>query len=290
MAQSIKEIYNQIIDQKQAFSELDVYLPNYTSGTAFSSLLSDLTSTSKVAIWRLWTFIVAVALHFHERIFDRHKEEVQEIANSMQAGKLEWYAGESRKFQYGFPLSFNNNTFRYYYLDSTSEDAINSRIISRVSAREVFSTNFSGVQIKVAKSSGSELTELSEDELEAFRFYIQRIAFAGVPVAVLSKEADKLKYNIRIWFDGILPENDVLTAVQLAINSYLKAIDFDGILYRNKLIDILQELTPVKDVEIVSLQSQRADSSLWIDAGRFIEPESGYFKADASSVIQLIAQ
>ncbi|MCO5229615.1 MAG: hypothetical protein M9958_00525 [Chitinophagales bacterium] len=290
MSRSIKEIYNAIVNEKQTFSELNSLLPDYPSDTAFGSLLADLSSNSKVAIWRLWVFITAVAIYYHERIFDKHKEEVQDIANSMQVGKLEWYASESRKFQLGFPLAFNNTTFRYYYLDSTSEDAVNARIINRVSAREVFSTNFTGIRIKVAKSIGVDLNAISEDELEAFKFYIQRIAFAGIPVDVWSKEADKLKYNIRIWFDGVLPENDILTAIQQAINSYLIAIPFDGMLYRNKLIDTLQELTPVRDVEIVSLQSQRANSVLWIDAGRFIEPESGYFKTDPTSIIQLIAE
>lgn len=290
MSRTIKEIYDQIIDQKQSFSELDIYLPNYTSGQGFTALLADLTTNSKVAIWRLWAFVVAVAHYFHERIFDQHKIEVQEIAKSMQVGKLEWYAAEAEKFQFGFPLSFDNNTFRYYYIDSSSEAAIESRIISRVSAREVFSTNFSGIRIKVAKLSGSDLIALSEEELEALRFYFDKIGFAGIPIDVWSREADTLKYNLRIWFDGVLPENEVLTAIQEQLNSYLKSIPFDGILYRNKLIDTLQELAVVKDVEIISLQNQYAGLSLWIDIGRFVEPESGYFKADVNSTIQLIAE
>jgi uncharacterized membrane protein len=289
MSRTIKEIYDQIIDQKQTFSELEVYLPTYDQ-SAFEALLSDLTSNSKVAIWRLWAFITAVALYFHERIFDKHKEEVEIIAQSMQVGKLEWYASEAKKFQFGFPLSLDNNTFKYYYLDNSSEDAVSARIIARVSAREVFSSNYTGIRIKVAKIQGEVLVPLTEDELEAITFYIQRIAFAGIPVEVWSREADKVKYNIRVWFDGVLPEETILTAIQQAINSYLTAIEFDGILYRTKLIDTLQNISSVRDIEIVSLQSKIASSSIWIDAGRFIEPESGYFISDAASVIQLIAE
>lgn len=289
MARSIKEIYNQIVAEKQSFGELDIYQPSYTDN-AFDALLSDLTSNSKVAIWRLWVFITAVALYFHEKIFDLHKVEVQEIANSMQVGKLEWYASETKKFQFGYPLSFDNNTFKYYYLDNSSSDALASKIIARVSAREVFSTNFSGIRIKVAKLQGGVLVPLTEEELIAVRFYIQRIAFAGIPVEVISIEADKIKYNLRIWFDGVLPEEDVLTSVQQAINSYLTAIEFDGILYKTKLIDTLQNISSVKDIEILSLQSQIASSSIWIDASRYIEPESGYFVSDPSSIIQLIAE
>lgn len=289
MSRSIKEIYNQIVAEKQSFSELDIYEPSYTDN-AFDALLSDLTSNSKVAIWRLWIFITAVALYFHEKIFDLHKDEVQKIANSMQVGKLEWYASETMKFQFGYPLSFDNNTFRYYYLDNSSEDALVSKIIARVSAREVFSSNFSGIRIKVAKLQGTALIPLTEEELIAIRFYIQRIAFAGIPVEVISIEADKIKYNLRIWFDGVLPEEDVLSAVQQAINSYLTAIEFDGILYKTKLIDTLQDISSVRDIEILSLQSQIASSSIWMDAGRYIEPESGYFVSDPSSIIQLIAE
>lgn len=270
---SLEEIQNSILAEKELHSELDV-----------------LSSSSLVSVWRLWVYITSVTIYLHERIFFQHKTEVEDIANSMQVGKLSWYVSEAEKYQHGFPLSFDNNTFKYLYLDTVSEEAKDARIINRVSAREVFSSNFSGILIKAAKDGDSGLEKLNSSELESFTFYMQRIAFAGIPIDCWSKDADLLKYSIRVWYDGTMPENDALTAIKEAINEYLKAIPFDSILYKNKLIDALQLLLFVNDVEVLGLQSKKPDSDLWIDASRMIEPESGYFKADDSSNIQLIAE
>lgn len=281
MARTIKEIYDHIIQEKQTFSELNAYLPNYESSaiSPFQALLQDINSTSRIAIWRLWAFITAVALHYHEKIFDQHKVEVENIAANLRAGKLQWYAAEAMKFQYGYGITFNNNTYRYYYIDTQSEDAIASRIISKVSVKEVISPNFTGIEIKVAKGEGTELDKLKPEERDSFETYMYRIGFAGIPLSIISTEADKIRYNINVYFDGVLPQSDVMTLVEQTIKDYLKSIEFDGILYRNKLIDALQALSAIRDVEIVSLNTYRSETDTWINVNRFEEPKSGYFEA-----------
>lgn len=301
MARSIKDIYNQIIEQKESFSELDVYLPDYNvsedvDANPFMALLQDLNSSSKVAIWRLWAFIVAVALHFHERIFDNHIVEVEAIAAKSIVGKINWYADQASKFQYGYALTFDNNTYKYFYVDSTSQEAIDSRIISKRSAKEIFSSNFSGIRIKVAKLSGGVLVKLTEDEKQAFSFYMSRIGFAGVAIDVVSEDADEIKYHLRVFFDGVIPENDVLIEVEQAFNDYLSAIDFDGVFYITKLIDRLQKITSVRDVVPIRISSRPSGASSWIDINRKHEPVSGYYVAAALgegidfSKIELIAE
>lgn len=285
---SIKEIYNQIIEQKDTFSELDGLLP---SSANYNTLLSDLSSGSKVAIWRLWAFVVAVAIYFHERIFAQHKVEVKEIAESMQVGKLEWYESEIKKFQLNFPLSFDNDTFRYYYLDTTSDAAIASRIIARVSVKEVFSDSFNGIRVKVAKYGESgTIVALSEEELSMITYYIQRFAFAGVAIDVQSKGPDLIRSDLRVWYDGTLLHDDVLIAVKQALNDYLTDIPFDATLYRNKLIDALQDLPFIKDIEIIGLKNKIQGHTSWISVGRYIEPDSGYFTLDPLSFLQLIPE
>lgn len=299
MARTIKEIYDHIIQEKQTFSELDAYLPNYESSSInpFQALLQDINSTSRIAIWRLWAFITAVALHYHEKIFDQHKIEVENIAANLRAGKLQWYAAEAMKFQYGYGITFNNNTYRYYYIDTLSEEAIASRIISKVSAKEVISPNFSGIEIKVAKNEGTELKALDELELECFKKYMLRIGFAGIPLSIVSTEADKVRYDINVYFDGVLSQSSVMPLVEQTIKDYLKSIEFDGILYKTRLIDALQVLSAVNDVEIVSLATQKPGADTWIDiTNRLEEPRSGYFTAmpvgdlPGQSAINLISE
>lgn len=279
MARTISEIELSIISQKESTSQL-----------------SGLTSDSKVSIWRLWVYIVAVAIHFHEVLFDKHKTELEEIASRSIVGKEAWYADQALQFQFGYSLTFNRNTYRYYYLDAISQDAINSRIVKRASAKEVFTSGFTGIRIKVAKDNGGNLIALTPEELSAFSYYMSRIAFAGIPLDIISIEADDLRYDIRIFFDGVLPVEDELSKIESVIEEYISNIDFDGIFYRNKLIDALQSISSVKDIDIVRLSTKPFGSSNWIDIGRKHEPASGYYKARPigpgtdDSKIQMIAE
>jgi hypothetical protein len=183
-----------------------------------------------------------------------------------------------------------------FYIDTTSPAAEAARIIDRVSCKEIFSASFSGIRIKVAKKNGGSLVKLTPEELEAFTYYMSRIAFAGVALDVISLDADLLSYDIRVFYDGVLPSSDVLIDVEQAINQYLNAIEFDGVLLRNKLIDALQAISVVKDVEVIRLSSKPALGSNWVEIGRRHDPLSGYYKAMPlgmglnDSKIQLVAE
>ena len=74
MARTILEILDDIITEKETHAELDNLQPKPDNSQTF---LDDLTTTSKVAIWRLWAFTTAVAIFAHEKIFDSHKLEVE---------------------------------------------------------------------------------------------------------------------------------------------------------------------------------------------------------------------
>jgi hypothetical protein len=216
-------------------------------------------------------------MHFQETIWDKFKKEVEDISNEMPTGILSWYASEAKKFQYGYSLNFNNTTFRYYYIDNASQAAIDSRIIKKVSASEIFNSTFSGVKIKVAKEVGGALTKLTNAELTAFSFYMRRIAFAGVAIDIVSLDADIAKVNLRIYYDGIIPLDDIKNIVETSINDHLNAIEFDGILNRNKLIDSLQNASGIKDIQIIELLCKAAASISFLTVIRQYNPESGYF-------------
>ena len=58
MARKIDEIYLAILQEKNLHTELD-----------------ELNSTSKVAVFNLWAYIVAVVMWTLENLFDQHKAE-----------------------------------------------------------------------------------------------------------------------------------------------------------------------------------------------------------------------
>ena len=87
MARTIQEIQEEILNIKQSETVLD-----------------DLNSTSKVAIWRLWVYITAFVIHTLELIFDTHKSEVSQALKQLKPHTARWYRNKALAFQYGFDL------------------------------------------------------------------------------------------------------------------------------------------------------------------------------------------
>src|SRR5258705_7141932 len=70
-----------------------------------------LTSTSKVAIYRLFTYIVASAVYLLEKLFDNHKKEIDTAIYEQKSGTPRWYRNMSLEFQYGFDLLEDSDKF-----------------------------------------------------------------------------------------------------------------------------------------------------------------------------------
>lgn len=286
MARSIKDIYNQMAAEKAALSSLNGLLPSDTT-TAYTNLLSQLSSGSKVAIWRLLMYIVAVGHYIHETYWDYAKQEMEILAQKSIAGNLAWYRSEVNKWQFGHLLLWNNITFRYYYADTTSQSAIDSRIIARSACVELFTPDFKGVKIKVAKMVSSELIPLDQNELDSLQAYIDRIKFAGVETDVISQPADILKLTLNVYYQGVLDSTAVASAVELKIKEYISNLDFNGIYYTIKMVDALQMIPGVNDVVVSNSQGKTYLGSFSSFVKQY-EPESGWMILDDDSIINVI--
>src|SRR6185437_7509442 len=95
MARTISQIQQSIIDAKNADPVLSLLL----------------TSTSNVAIWTLWTYIVAVCQWTSENLFDQHVAEVNNIIATMKPHTLQWYVTMAKAFQFGYSLPADNDTY-----------------------------------------------------------------------------------------------------------------------------------------------------------------------------------
>ena len=95
MARTIAEIYDSIIAEKQNMSSLNALQPSIDSS---QDLLNDLTSSSKVAVWRLWAFITAVAINVFEVIHDQHVAWIENRATQIPTGTTIWYHEQSLLF------------------------------------------------------------------------------------------------------------------------------------------------------------------------------------------------
>ena len=256
MARTISQIQQAIIDQVSA-------------DTTLSTLL---TSSSNVAIWRLWTYIVAFCQWTLEVLFDQHVAEVNTIVATQRPHTLQWYVTMAKQFQYGDALAADSDT--YTVIDSTKQ------IISYAAATEVFK----GIRIKVAKTSAGELTALTTAEQTAFASYASLIKDAGVRLYITSNNADSLILNLTVYYNALILDlngarldGTSSTPVQDAIDNYLKNLPFNG-LYTN--FALLNAVAAVDGVVLPTLNSAQANYSSvpYVSITTEYNPDSGYLR------------
>ncbi|TNE31827.1 MAG: hypothetical protein EP346_00045 [Bacteroidetes bacterium] len=283
MARSIKAIYDSLVQEKEQFNSLKALTPNYDKS---QDLLENIQSSSKVAEWRLWLWVVAFSQYVLELIFDDFKKEVEEIVSAGTSQNLQWYRARALEFQYGHALELDTKEEKFIYLNKDP----NSLIVKNAATDED-SDNIS-IIMKVAKDG----EPLSAVEMDAFKAYMFKIKDAGMRVVYVSSEADRFKIELDVIYDptvlqadGSLILNPNVKPVELAINDYLTKLPFNGALIINKLVDELQQAEGVIDPDLNEV-SAASDQGVYSVVGRSYTPESGYFKFDLdNSVINYIA-
>lgn len=234
MARSISEIQQEIIDSKNA-----------------DPVLVDLNSPSASAVWRLWSYITAVAINLHEQFLDLGKIELEELARDAVAGTADWLQKRALEFQYSVSdpqvITVINGVATYPTVDE------NLRIITRASVTEKANGR---VLIKVAKGDVT-LSPLDVNELSAAISYFDKIGFVGIPLDTISLNADRLRFEGSVYFYGEYVSTEVKSSVIEAINGYLKSISvdgFDGTLVRENLIDAIQSVDGVAGIDTLNVQ------------------------------------
>lgn len=274
MARSITEIQNDIIAKVQADPVLS----------------TQLTSTSLVAVWRLWTYVVAVSIWTIENLFDLFKQEVDETISAMKPHSLRWYAEKAKAFQYGDNLVADAD---YYDNSNQTDDAVAAK---KIVAYAAVVEQERGLRIKVAKDGGVDLTALSTDELNAFIEYMKKVKDAGVKLLITSGVADALKLDMDIYYNPLVInasggrlDGFTSTPVQDAIKAYLKNLPFNGVFLIQNLVDQLQLVDGVDVINIKSAQAQYGALPFQSFAVQYI-PDAGYLRIanDADLTINFI--
>ncbi len=261
MARTISQIQQSIIDTKNA-----------------QPVLNDLSSTSNVSVWMLWTYVVAVCQWVLEKLFDAHREEVSQLLAKQKPHTLQWYVSKVKEFQYGVALPAGSDT----YLSISSDPAI--AIISYAAAVEL--TNM--IRIKVASGTVGSLAPITTAQLTATTAYMQQIKDAGVRIQLTSGNADNLKLTLKIYYDplvldatGARLDGTSVSPVKDAINLFLASLPFNGVFIVNKLIGALQQIDGVVIGHVISALANYA-SLPYTSIGIEYTPDAGYMKLDES--------
>ena len=289
MSRSISEIFDAMITEKETFSSLDDLVPNPDSAQTF---LTDLTSSSKVAIWRLMFWVMAVSIFIHESLFDTFKADVEVRALEIIPATTRFYVIEAKKFQLGDELVFTDETFKFE--DSTSAAALAKQIVTQASARDINEV----VTLKIAKDDGSGGLEMSSSiEKTAFEAYLNKIKIAGVKTIVISDDPDLLKVAYTIEFDPLVMKDDGTliedgtSPVQEAINGYIEGLPFDSTFRVQDLTDAIQlargVVNAVADVVAAKFGLLDFEDILAVNTETYL-PNAGYLVTDPSPIVILI--
>ncbi len=273
MARTIEAIYNEIVDKKDNQTVISTLAPQ---GDNYQQLLSDANSSSKVAIWRLWAWLISLAIATHENLFDFFRKEVQHIADSAVVGSVEWYVTQTFLFQYGDNLTYNSNTQKYgYSLHDTAK-----QIIKRCAIEE----QGDGVlRFKVAKQINGLLQSLdTTNELPALISYLKKVRFAGTRFIVFTNNGDVLRLYYTIYYDPIIPLNILQPNVENAIGSYINALPFSSELLISKLTDEIQRVVGVIDVVFVAASASFTGTTFTAFTRNYTAG-GGYFKIDSAN-------
>jgi hypothetical protein len=229
MARTIQQIYDALIIEKNNQTALNTLQPSIDSA---QTLLSDVSSSSAVADWRLWLWLVAFGCFVLETYFDLFKVDVAAINANNQYGTPQWWKAQTLKFQFGYQLVLINGIYQYATINPAAQ------IINQVA---VVSLDSGGMIIKVAKVIAGVLTPLTNEELQAFILYTKKIRPSGIAVSSVSSPPDKLKIGYTIYYDASFALAVVKASVEAAINTYLNNLPFNGELALVFLTDAIQK-------------------------------------------------
>ncbi len=267
-----KEIQQTVLDAKAQATELNAL----DVLTVEEQTLSNATSTSKVANWRLWVWIISFAIWVHEKF-------VSQNAENSRPHTIRWYQEQAYSFIDGCPLIWENGQFYFDTNGLTAEEIAQRKIIARCAVLE---SNDGELVFKIGKNNAGSIEPLSPAELIRFTKFLNDIKDAGNILRIINEVADLLKLTITAYVDVEMIDldngkqlnvsGDVYPVVD-AVNSYLENLEFNGAFVREFLRGKIQAADGVKLVTLVDAQWKYA-AFPFDTIGEWKVPEAGYFK------------
>lgn len=302
MARTIKEIQEAIIENMRASENEDI------------RAMAVPETYSKSALWRLWTYIVAGAMHVLELLFDTHRGEMEKLLLRQHAHTFTWYETLAKSFMYGDNIQPEPFSSGYDTTGMTDAEIEKKRIVRYASC--TLGERLNGrlyLKLKVAKDGEDQLEKLNNEELTALRSYVYASRDAGVDIFCDSVDPDRIKMNWTVYYDpkildkhgrriGDLTDADKnetdpdklmeKSVVRKAIKQYLKQLSFNGRYVPTHHIDAIQQVEGVAIPVIDGAPTMSSDNgSTWQDIpAKGVVPSSGWckFHDEGDLVVQML--
>ncbi|QEM13489.1 nucleotidyltransferase [Mucilaginibacter rubeus] len=262
MAQTIDYWYKQIINRVYADEKL-----------------SELNSTSAVADYKLWAYIVASVIWTLDTLFDKHRAAIEALLALLKPHTLRWYRDLALRFQYGQALIPDSDKYANVGLDDAAIAA--QKIIEQAAVVE---NDDGSLRMKVVKLIDDDYAQLTDQEKLSFVAYIKSCKDAGVRVNIDSLPPDGLKLVLSIYYDPLVlnaagERIDAASTAPVidAVNNYLKNLQFNGEFAKTRLSDAIQLVDGVQLVSLASAQAQYGLRPFEEINERYI-PDAGYLR------------
>lgn len=261
--------------------------------------LAELTSTSKVSIWRLWVYVVSFIANTHYKLQQAHLLEVNTaIANQHYSSELQI---QQLLFDFRYGHQFDRTTLSY--ADGYTDDQIEqAQIIKRAAVEKVIVSNRVVLRLKVSKLEDGALKQVPSNQLAVLEEYVDINTPAGTNYVFYTSDPDQLKLVIDVYYDPlVLDENGELldasgaAPIPEAIRTFLSAetFDFEGELRISELTDTLQNVYGVsnRSVKISSAYYSTSIPANWQEIDESRKAISGGFEiSDENLTINYIAK
>lgn len=284
MARTLSEIYSVAKETRDTYLEL-----------------TEFKNSSKMSILDAFTWVASACIWAHENIMDVFKVDLAAELQNRINGTPAYFANALLKYQSGDDLIINDEgtSCSYATVDETK------RIVTKVSYSEVTEENFNDkvLLLKIATGEAGSYSRIEDDELLKIRAYLNKLLFAGQHAYVVSRNGDVLVPKVTVYYDGAVEESEVYQNIEDSLNDFIANVDFDGVVYVQKVIDAIQNAEHVTDVQIdneatdeqgIFIAQYNDDNNLITDnngsklqkVGRYFTPNSGYIKESTATGIE----
>ena len=243
---------------------------------------------SKMSVLDAFTWATSACIWAFECVMDVFKVDLADDMNHRINGTPAYFSKQLLNYQDGDELAVSNDGSIFFY--PTIDEG--KRIISKVSYSEMNEEGFNDKKMvfKVASGEPGSYHPVTSDQLVRIKSYLNQILFAGQHCQVVSRKGDVFVPRLTVYYDGAVSANEVYNNIEDALTKFFASLDFDGIVYAQKIIDCIQSAEHVVDVFIGPEQGifvvQYDDDNNIIMAGdskehkvsRFFIPNSGYVR------------
>lgn len=290
MARSIAEIKNQICE---TFISQDAIRTGYglKENQSFDKAFSP------VSLESLMFYVIASCIWLLEKLFDRHREEVDARIEALRPHTLRWYVTKTLAYMRGKDLIMTDGVVVADYYDTsgmTEADIEKAQVVKYAVATE----DNTQVFIKVAaRGNNGQPTPLQPEDLAGLKGYLSQIKDAGVAIKVLNEPADNMRVELVVLYDPAIltaqptgngrPDADGYTAIRLlrdgkdvisdAVSEVISKLPFNGEYRNSDLMAAVQSIEGVRVADIVKVEAAAGGSEAYSRVVGYRRPYSGYY-------------